>query len=419
MKRLAVIVQVIVATVPTTGLIAGDGSVYSRFGVGDIITYVSSRTVGMGGAGLALLTDGYINGANPAALGRITRTQYSGDFQYQGFEMNDGSTSSFLSAGNFQGAALAFPLAREYNLVFAFGIAPFSRSAYSVRDDQLQGGQEIIQTYDGTGGLSSAQFSVCFSPHRDLFVGVTSHYLFGRFNHRQRLEFANKEYFVSDVERETSMDGFAFTIGGAYAGIDRALGISDSKKLDVAAAVFGGASLSTDESRIEDYVSSKETTGVRSGSTTIPLHVSVGASYLFDEKMVFTGDIQMQLWDNFRYFGAHPAGIRNSVRFGVGVEFFPTRSPGEPYIRQVTYRAGSYVNSSYLRVNGQPINEYFVTGGLGLPIFFTAGSDARLNVSLEYGVRGTRSHGLQRDSITRLTVSLSGSDTWFIPPEIE
>ena len=85
----------------------------------------------------------------------------------------------------------------------------------------------------------------------------------------------------------------------------------------------------------------------------------------------------------------------------------------------MTYRVGAYVNSSYLKVNGQGINEYFATGGVGLPIFLSPNSEARMNVSLEYGIRGTTAKGLQKDSITRLTVSLSGSDTWFIPPEIE
>jgi hypothetical protein len=77
------------------------------------------------------------------------------------------------------------------------------------------------------------------------------------------------------------------------------------------------------------------------------------------------------------------------------------------------------VNSSYLNVKGEAINEYFVTGGVGFPIFFTPTSEARINVSLEYGIRGTTANALQKDSLTRLTISLNGSDTWFIPPEIE
>jgi hypothetical protein len=373
----------------------------------------------MGGTGIALLTDGYINRANPAALGRISRTQYSADFQYQGFAMNDGTASSFLSSGNFQGAMLAFPLYGEYNIAFAFGITPFSHSAYDVRDEEIQAGQNIIQTFDGVGGLSSAQFGFSFSPRQDLFLGVTTQYLFGKFTDRQRLEFAGKGYFVSDVERDVSMDGFAFTFGGLYAGIDKALGFSALKNLNVAATVFSGAALSAKEEKFQNYVSSQETTDVRSGAVKIPLGVAFGAAYLLQEKLILTSDLQIQNWDAYNYFGAHPPEIRNSTRFGVGAELLPTLIPGDPYYQQMTYRVGAYVNSSYMKVNGQGINEYFVTGGVGLPIFLSPYSEARLNVSLEYGIRGTTANGLQKDSITRLTVSLSGSDTWFIPPEIE
>ncbi len=107
------------------------------------------------------------------------------------------------------------------------------------------------------------------------------------------------------------------------------------------------------------------------------------------------------------------------MRYTVGAEFLPTRTLAEPYYRQVIYRAGGYINQSYLRLNGTTINEYFVTGGIGVPIFFTPGSEARMNVGLEYGVRGSASNGLERDSIIRMTFSLSGSDTWFNPPEVQ
>jgi hypothetical protein len=334
--------------------------------------------------------------------------------------MNDGTASSFLSSANFQGAMLAFPLYSEYSIAFAFGITPFSHSAYDVRDEQIQAGQNITQTFDGVGGLSSAQFGFSFSPHQDLYLGVTTQYLFGKFNDRQRLQFAdNAGYFVSDVERDISMDGFAFTFGGVYAGIDKALGFSSLKNFNVAATMFSGASLNTTEEKFQNYISSQETTDVRSGTAKIPLGVAFGVAYLLQEKLILTSDLQIQNWDAYKYFGAQPHEIRNSTRFGVGAELLPTLVPSDPYYQQMTYRVGAFVNSSYLKVNGQGINEYFVTGGVGLPVFLSLNSEARMNVSLEYGIRGTTGNGLQKDSITRLTVSLSGSDTWFTPPEIE
>jgi hypothetical protein len=208
-------------------------------------------------------------------------------------------------------------------------------------------------------------------------------------------------------------------LGGAFAGIDGALGLSKEKQLTVAATLFTGAAMDSKEQRIENFITSKETTSVAYGTAKLPLGIVLGLEYHPNEKLLFTGDAKFQQWGNYTYFGAHPSEIRNSSRFGVGTEFAPTLSLGESYFRQVTYRAGSYMNASYLALNGEQIKEYFVTAGIGIPLFFSPGSEARLNIGVEYGIRGTTSNGLQRDRITRLTISLSGSDTWFNPPEVE
>ena len=398
-------------------LFAGDGSVYSSFGVGDILTYAGNRSAAMGGTGVASLTDGYINELNPAGLGQLTRTQYSGDFQYQGYGLNDGTASTFLSSGNFQSAGIAFPVYSDYGIGFAFSITPFSRRAYNVKDNEVNAG--IIQTFSGSGGLSSAQFSFSFSPAENLYFGVTTHYLFGNYDDVQQLEYDSVGYFTTNGDKNISMNGFAFTFGGVFAGIDKALGLSTEKHVNIGATIFSGSTLNSTEQIYQDFTTSKETTDVITGSAKIPLGFALGLEYDVRDKIILTGDAQFQQWSQFSYMGVHPSEVQNSMRLGVGAEFLPTRTLAEPYYRQVTYRAGGYVNESYLKINGETINEYFITGGIGVPIFSTPGSEARINIGLEYGIRGTTSNGLERDSITRLTISLSGSDTWFNPPEVQ
>jgi hypothetical protein len=398
-------------------LFAGDGSFYSSFGVGDIVNYGGNRSAAMGGTGIASLSDGYINELNPAGLGQLTRTQYSGDFQYQGYALNDGTGSTFLSSGNFQAAGIAFPVYSDYSIAFAFSITPFSRRAYAVTDNEMDAG--IVQTFTGSGALSSAQFSFSYSPAEDLYFGVTTHYLFGNFDDVQQLEYDSVGYFTTNGDKNISMNGFAFTIGGVFAGVDKALGFSKEKHLNIGATIFSGATLNSTEQTYQDFSTVEETTDVITGSTRIPLGYALGLEYDVQDKMIFTGDAQFQQWSQFAYMGVHPPEIQNSLRFGVGAEFLPTKTLAEPYYRQVTYRAGGYVNESYLNINGETIDEYFITGGIGVPIFFTPTSEARINIGLEYGIRGTTSNGLERDSITRVTVSLSGSDSWFNPPETQ
>ncbi len=400
-------------------LVAGNGSIYSRFGVGEIITYAGSRTAAMGGTGIALLSDNYVNSENPATLGLLSRVQYAGDFQYQGYDVSDGTHSTFLSSGNIQSAMLAMPVYNPYNITLAFGITPFSRTAYAVRDPELQAAQNIVQIYDGSGGLSSAQASASFSPARDLYLGATAHYLFGNFDLRQQLEYPDAGFFASDAERVVSMNGFAYTFGAAVSGIDKVLGLSTEKHVNFAATVFTGSSLNASEQTIQNFTTSKETTDVFAGNAKIPLGIALGFEYQPRERLILTADLRFGQWSQYSYLGVHPQELRNSTRFGIGGEFSPATTFGDAYYKQVVYRAGGYVNATNIVLNGEAINEYFVTGGIGVPIFSSMGSEGRLNISLEYGIRGTTSNGLQRDKITRLTISLNGSDTWFVPPEVE
>ena len=363
-------------------LFAGDGSIYSSFGVGEILTYAGNRSAAMGGTGIASLNGGYINLLNPAGLGQLSRTQYSGDFQDQGYSLSDGSASTFLSSGNFQSAALAFPVYNDYGIGFAFSITPFSRRAYDVTDNDLTTG--ITQTYIGKGGLSSAQFAFSFSPVQDLYFGITTHYLFGNFDDVQQLEYDSAGYFATNADKNISTHGFAFTFGALFAGIDKALGASNEKHLNIGATLFSGATLSSDEQIFQSFSTAQETTNVSSGTTKIPLGFALGLEYDVRDRIIFTGDAQFQQWSQYTYMGVHPQEIQNSMRIGVGAEFLPVRTLAEPYYRQVIYRAGGYVNESYLKFNGQTVNEYFVTGGIGVPIFSTPGSEARINIGLEY-----------------------------------
>ncbi len=415
MKTVQLFILTALITALPCRLFAGEGSIYSSFGVGDITTYAGNRSAAMGGTGIASLNGGYINLLNPAGLGQLSRTQYSGDFQYQGYSLNDGSASTFLSSGNFQSAALAFPVYNDYGIGFAFSITPFSRRAYDVTGNDLATG--FTQTYTGKGGLSSAQFAFSFSPVQDLYFGITTHYLFGNFDDVQQLDSVG--YFSTNADKNISTHGFAFTLGGLFAGIDKALGVSDDKHVNIGATLFSGAALSSNEQIFQDFSTAQETTNVSSGTTKIPLGIALGLEYDVRDKIIFTGDAQFQQWSQYTYMGVHPQEVQNSMRVGVGAEFLPTRTLAEPYYRQVIYRAGGYVNESYLKINGQTVSEYFVTGGIGVPIFSAPGSEARINIGLEYGIRGSTSNGLERDSITRLTISLTGSDSWFIQPEVQ
>ncbi|HLP16508.1 MAG TPA: hypothetical protein VK470_09645 [Bacteroidota bacterium] len=399
---------------------ANNGSAYSRYGAGEPSLFSTSRAAALGGAGTALSADGYVNLINPASLGTVTRTLFNGAYQYRGYRANDGTNSSYLNAGGFLSAAMAFPVYRPYGIVFAFGLSPVSTIGYHFDLIESSSIGTIEQIFDGRGGLTAANLALSYSPMTDLFLGATADYTFGTITQEQTLSYPNTTYFASDIVRTMSPHGFTFRFGALHTGIDKALGLSTTKHLSLGLTLSTGGSLTTEaeELRRSTYstqVALDSTIARPNGTMDLPFGATFGLAYQNSGKL-YTAEVQMQQWGDFKELGVHPAELQNSLRAGAGIEWLPTRDyTTESYWAQVSLRLGAYAQQTQVRVHGTSINEYFGTAGIGLPL----GNDARLNLGLEYGVRGTTSSSLIKDNIIRFTLSISAGDTWFIQPEVE
>ncbi|HEX9006715.1 MAG TPA: hypothetical protein VF889_05445, partial [Bacteroidota bacterium] len=82
---------------------------------------------------------------------------------------------------------------------------------------------------------------------------------------------------------------------------------------------------------------------------------------------------------------------------------------------RVALRLGATYLQTYFQPNGTPVNEWFVTGGISMPV----SRDSRLNLSVQYGARGQATAGLVRDRILRVGASLTIGELWFVRTEEE
>jgi hypothetical protein len=159
---------------------------------------------------------------------------------------------------------------------------------------------------------------------------------------------------------------------------------------------------------------STDTTLTASGIVDLPISYGLGLSYLISNSYVVTGDVSFMEWQNAQFFGSTLPQMRNSMRVGIGFEALPQRET-ESFLKRIAYRAGMYYNQTNYSINGTGIDELFLTGGIGVPI----GPDTRLNIGLQAGTRGTTTNNLQRDTILRLSLSISASEIWFMKVEDE
>ena len=400
---LPLILGIALAGSPSSAL-AG-GPTFSRFGVGDLLRYGHGRIDAMGGAGIALLGDGFINGLNPAGLSKISLTRISGGFEYSSFFSNDGVNSGRYSRGSFKGVSFAIPIAKSLGITMLMETAPFSNVGYAIE----QKDSTLTQDFYGAGGLSLLSLGGSVSPLKSLSLGLKFNYIFGRIQQVGKFTFSDPSFTDSQIDRSKYYSGFTFTLGCIYEGIGDLLNSSGLKPLSLGFVVTTPAALSVTEQSVLTTSASIDTTANGSGNVDLPLAVGVGASFAFSSRYHVTGDLSLQNWGSAKFFGSHPADIRNSARVSLGFEAMPARE-ANTFWSLLVYRAGIYYNSTYYKINDQPIDEWFVTGGVGFPI----GPDARMNVGLHAGIRGTTSAGLQRDTILRLTLSLSASEVWFL-----
>jgi hypothetical protein len=410
-RHLAILCTVVVFVLARYSALAGNGgSNYSRFGIGDIQFFGSGRSAGMGGTAIALLSPWSLNRLNPAGQTQLLRTRFTGTFSYEGFRTTDGSQSVYLSSGNFGGALLAIPLSVDHGLTFAAGFNPYSSVNYNVRGQGVLGSEDYSAEYAGGGGLSTALVGFTLVPVDSLSLGVRLNYLFGQLRSTANVSSTSANFSSTTYERTVNADGFNATAGFIYSGLSELTGLKDLKGLGVGAVVSTGTDLNATQQDINTVTTGQDTLTQRDGEIHIPVSGGIGFSWLLGEKYLLAADYLFQNWTDFTYFGAAQPQLRNSSRVSLGMEIQPSQETAGSSGSRLTFRFGAYYLSSYYLVRSEPINEWGLTTGLGLPV----AGDTRLDLSLQYGRRGTTDQQLVRDDIFRFTVTLNVGERWFV-----
>jgi len=148
-----------------------------------------------------------------------------------------------------------------------------------------------------------------------------------------------------------------------------------------------------------------------SGAQDLPMLLHVGASWNMTEKLLLAAEYSTQDWTDATVFDRKQNVLGSSYKVGVGAEWYPYRDElGYRALARTAFRLGFYMHQPYLSVGDESTSEYFITTGIGFPIF----ASNRGDISLEYGWRGAESDLLGSQSILRATFSISVGESWFV-----
>ncbi|MBT3448100.1 MAG: hypothetical protein HOC28_09500 [Bacteroidetes Order II. Incertae sedis bacterium] len=400
-----------------------DGSIYSRFGLGERISFYSSKSQAMGGGGYALSSSQYANFANPASLSDQFLTRFAGGFTYQSINAQaDGQPQGTLASGTLSGVSLSFPL-RANRTGMGLSLTPYTSVSYRVDTESSvvsdpEGGVSIplITSFKGNGGLYRFSTGIGHRLTDALTVGASSELIFGILEENQQTLFNDLSFVDRSVSKATRMHGLTAKAGFKFV----VPGMPDGKGLVIGGTIRLPKMMTATRSQALVDKLDRDTLGtVIKGDIKLPLELGFGVAFQPDPRWTLIADVSFEGWSEFEsdfdlpgYSTTGPSNVSNGTRISAGAEYWPAaRRPFAPWSSKIAYRIGFYTDQSYISPNvDENIGSIGITGGLSLPSLVPG---TTIDMNIDVGRRGTTSNGLVRDRYIRFGLNINFGERWF------
>ena len=429
---------------------AQENSPYSRYGMGDIVPSQNMVSRSMGGItagfidsvgfipynvlnGKLYFPSSSINLSNPASLGSLNTTIFDvgGEIDIRTLKNNNSPQKYTATNTLISYLQLGFPvtpkkmLAKGNFVNIAFGLRPVTRINYKIlADKNLPGIDSVTTLYEGTGGISQANFSTGVQI-KNFSFGASTGYAFGNRQNSTKLSFKNDtvRYMQSNTQADSRFGGFFLTLGLQYG-----FRLKNSNVLRFGVTSNLQQNLKAKRDNINEtfvYDNNGSTVSIdtitksinENGKITLPASYTAGFTYT-TKHWIVGADIDYAQWSKYRYFGAKDA-VQNNTTIHIGAQYFPAdpNTVSSKYWRFVKYRAGIYFGNDYVQLNNANRADYGLTIGASLPLTsfqrMRVGEFVTLNTGLEFSQHGNKQSQSLRENIIRVNLGISMSATWF------
>jgi len=145
---------------------------------------------------------------------------------------------------------------------------------------------------------------------------------------------------------------------------------------------------------------------------SFPSQLTVGAGIGKPKNWFVGAEYTSQKTSNFtnRTFTLENVEFKDASKYRLGGFYIPNYNGYGSYWKRVVYRAGMRFEETGINVNGEDINEFGISFGVGLPV---SKSFSNINLGFEVGRRGTKEAGLIQENFFNAFISLSLNDRWF------
>ncbi|MBP1614979.1 MAG: putative exported protein [Bacteroidetes bacterium] len=364
----------------------------SMFGIGEISTGDGGQFSGMGGVGIALRGNSFLNATNPAALTELDSLKFTVEAGVMGAykRYHQSASTNSSNVGNINNLGVGFRILPRWYA--AASISPVSSVGYRISlDQQVEGTTSTISSYfEGEGGLSRINLSNAFLIGKRFSLGVNLSYVTGTIT-------------------ETETNGTATQTSTSYKktfyadlGLQYKLPINKNKNI-VIGATYGYSQPLTQDNSLSVSSTSGDETIDKSEHTVkqyMPQFFGLGLAYN-SLKWTFAADYRYTEWSKMRSSNSIISfANQRSVKAGLAYII------GSPYKNPIRLMLGASIGNSYLIIKDYKATNYYVSSGLGL----TLRNKNMLSLGVKYGDQTKVNKGMPHEQSVSFYFNLSFSE---------
>ena len=406
-------------------------SPYSFYGIGTLDFKGTSENRAMGG--VSVYNDSiHMNFRNPASYTGKNMFSFNNEGRLVKFTVGLGHNETNLKTSDnsskttntsFEYLGLNIPMGK---FGLGFGLIPHSSVGYKLQssneEDQLQ------YKYYGNGGLNKTFLGIGYQLSNNIAIGFDARYNFGNIQNSALEYLYDDESLPLDYQareqNRSDLSGLNFNFGFTYKGK-----LNENLELHGSFTHSPAYNLSSRNSRtfasvvinpntqiefpVNEINVDLEAIGLDKTDLSMPSRTSLGigvskskkwflgAEYTSLGSSVFSNDL----------ITIENSEFEDSSKISFGGFYIPDYASFSKFWNRVVYRAGFYSEKTGLVINGESINEFGISFGLGIP---SGGLFSNVNATFEYGKRGTTNENLVEENFINFQLSLSLNDRWFI-----
>lgn len=403
---------------------ARGGSVYSSIGVGFPIDNTSSGLLSQGIIGLTNINRETSSLANPGLWAETFYTQAG-----TGLQLTRSNVESLTSAGtnvNLETGYIHLLLpVKPGKIGLSVGLYPVTRANYrSVNANSFMNTPtneiEYTNEVQSFGGMNKFEIGIGFKVGENFSFGYAPSVAFLTLKNSEALDFNVLGYL--DHSQETDYSGAAFAQRFGFTGTFTNL-FSDEDRFSIGGSINLPYTLEVSK----DFTSIKNVEGFdqevklnegvdEKGDITMPFEATFGVGYAPSIITNFSIEGQIQNWSGFENELDRSSELLMNDRFkiGFGGQYHPYRQNLDTFLSGFKYSAGLSYDSGHLSISGEDIQTLWLNTGIGIPSKVASFID----ISVQYGLRGTTTNNLFEERIWAFGFSVNLTELMFVRPKL-